>query len=264
MNAIVTAGGEVEPNQPLYEAAHGGLKSMLRIGGKPMVQWVLDALSKAGDIDRVIVIGLPLETDLECAHPLKLLPDNGDLMKNIRAASNDILTTNPTETHAILASSDIPALRGEIVDWLVCQAKSLDQDIYFTFIEKKMMEATFPGVKFNSVHLKDKQLCSGHLHCFRLRSAVEDSPLWKRVTTSRKSPLHQASLLGYDTMFFLMLRQLTLENAEAMVRKRLGVQGQAILCPYPEVGFDIEKAQHLEVINEYLSGGYERNLPDAE
>jgi len=73
MNAIVTAGGETEPKQPLYEIAHGGLKSMIEVAGKPMVQWVLDAMGKSTEIERVVVVGLPPETDLVCAHPLVLL-----------------------------------------------------------------------------------------------------------------------------------------------------------------------------------------------
>ena len=58
MIAIVTAGGESQPGEPLYDQTHGGLKALLNIHGKPMVQWVLDALGQTDRIDQVIVVGL--------------------------------------------------------------------------------------------------------------------------------------------------------------------------------------------------------------
>jgi NDP-sugar pyrophosphorylase family protein len=45
MDAVVTAGGIPQPEELLYPYTQGKPKAMLDIGGKPMVQWVLDALS---------------------------------------------------------------------------------------------------------------------------------------------------------------------------------------------------------------------------
>ena len=44
MDAIVLAGGK-STDDPLSALTGGELKSMLPIAGKPMVQWVLDAIS---------------------------------------------------------------------------------------------------------------------------------------------------------------------------------------------------------------------------
>lgn len=259
MNAIVTAGGETEPKQPLYEIAHGGLKSMIDVAGKPMVQWVLDAMGHSTEIERVVVVGLPPETDLVCAHPLILLPDEGDMLRNIQSGAREILRLDPGAEYALLSSSDIPALRAEMIDWLICQVKDFSQDIYFTLIERETMEGGFPGSKHNYTHLKDSEICAGDLHCFRLQTAADETPLWKRLIETRKKPLRQASILGYDTMLFLMLRQLTLKDAEATVCKRLGIRGQALLSPYPEIGMDVDKPFQLELIREYIAKQHEKH-----
>ena len=57
MDAIVTAGGVPLPGDPLYVYSNGNSKALIDISGKPMVQWVLDALGESKKVDNVIVIG---------------------------------------------------------------------------------------------------------------------------------------------------------------------------------------------------------------
>lgn len=255
MYAIVTAGGEIEPDQPLYKLVKGGLKSMISIGGKPMIQWVLDALGKSTGIEGVVVAGLPVETDLQCALPLTLLPDHGGMFANIRAGAGEVQRLDPRASHALFCTADLPALRGEIVDWLLCQCEPFDQDVYFTLVERSAMEAMYPGGSFTYTHLKELQVLGGYLHCFRLQAALDETPLWKRLIDSRKSTLPRASLLGYDAMFFLMLRRFSLADAEATVCKRLGVRGKAVLCPYPQAAMDVDKPWQLEILRERFDRG---------
>ena len=58
MDAIVTAGGIPQPDEPLYAFTQGGPKALLDIFGKPMIQWVLDALEGAKGVDNIVIIGL--------------------------------------------------------------------------------------------------------------------------------------------------------------------------------------------------------------
>ena len=58
MDALVLAGGGVNPADPIYQINNKLPKSLTPIAGKPMVQWVLDALSGAASINQIFVIGL--------------------------------------------------------------------------------------------------------------------------------------------------------------------------------------------------------------
>jgi len=264
MIAIVTAGGVAQAGEPLYEIVQGGLKAMIDIAGKPMVQWVLDALSEAACIEQVVVVGLPPETDLTCKYPLTLVPDHGDMVFNIRAGAQEAARLDPSATHAILVSGDLPVLRGEMVDWLAEQTRGLDFDVCYTVIERAAMEARFPSSRRTYIHLKECEVCGGDLHAFRLGIALDENPLWKRLIDARKSPIRQASLLGYDTVFFLMLRQLSLKDAEAVVSKRLGIKGRVLLSPYAEIGMDVDKPYQLEMVREYLRRSQEKYAAAVE
>ena len=57
MDAIVLAGGTPKPGEPLYPYTGGMPKAMLEICEKPMIQWVLDALSDSESVDNVIIVG---------------------------------------------------------------------------------------------------------------------------------------------------------------------------------------------------------------
>lgn len=264
MDAIVTAGGETDAKQPLYQVTHGGLKAMIEIAGKPMVQWVLDALGGTTQIDRVVVVGLPPETDLTCTHPLILLPDHGDMLKNIMVGAKEVRRVNPEASHVLLASGDLPGLRDEMVDWFLEQAKDLDQDIFYTVISRETMESQFPTSKRTYIHLKDMEVCGGDLHCFRLSSATEESPIWKRLIEARKNPLRQASIVGYDTLLFLLLRQLSLKDAEKAVSRRLEIKGRVVLSPYAELGMDVDKPFQLDMVREHLTRRQEKHAAEAE
>lgn len=264
MNVIVTAGGETDVKQPLYQVTQGGLKAMIEICGKPMVQWVLDALGETDQIERVVVVGLPPETDLTCTHPLILLPDHGDMLKNIMAGAKEVTRLDPHASHVLLASGDLPGLNGEMIDWFLEQVKDQEYDIYYTIIARETMESQFPASKRTYIHLKDLQVCGGDLHCFRLSAASEESSIWKRLIESRKNPLRQASIVGYDTLLFLMLRQLSLQDAVKAVARRLDITGCAVASPFAELGMDVDKPFQLDIIREYLTRRQERHAAEAK
>ena len=58
MNAILLAGGTPRGDDPLTEICQGKPKALLDVAGKPMAQWVLDAMDAAGSIDRIYITGL--------------------------------------------------------------------------------------------------------------------------------------------------------------------------------------------------------------
>jgi len=64
MDVIIPAGGIPRPGNPLYKYTQGKPKAMLDVAGKPMVQWVLDAVSQAKSIEQVAVVGLDRSVDI--------------------------------------------------------------------------------------------------------------------------------------------------------------------------------------------------------
>lgn len=144
MDAIVMAGGIPKPEDPLYEFTQGEPKALLDVAGKPMVQWVLDAISGTESVERVVLISLPEEAGLTCSKPVTYLPDQGGLLENVRGGIEKAVEINPEATHVLTVSSDIPMIKSEMIDWMVKENSGSDLELYYTVILREVMEKRFP------------------------------------------------------------------------------------------------------------------------
>lgn len=253
MDAIVTAGGIPQPGEPLYEYTQGKNKALLDVCGKPMIQWVLDALCEATNIGRIIVIGLPAGSGVTCPKVTSWIPNQGGLLENIRAGMDKALELDPQASHILTVSSDIPAITPAMVDWVINTALQTDDDAYYNVITRQVMEAHYPSSKRSYVRLKDMEVCGGDMNVLRARLGTENDATWKKILAARKSALKQAALIGFDTAILLFLHLITLDQAVKTVSRRLHLKGRAVVCPYAEVGMDVDKPFQLEIVRADLA-----------
>ena len=252
MDAIVTAGGIPQPDDRLYIYSNGDSKALIDIAGKPMIQWVLDALSDAKLVDNVIIIGLSPKSGLTCKKPLHFISNQGRMLANIVAGVNKSLELNKKNKYVLVVSSDIPALKAEMVDWLVETCMETQDDLYYGVCPKAVMEARFPNSRRTYTHLKDMDVCGADINISHVRNATEHLDMWEQLIGNRKSPLKQASIIGWGTLLGLFLRRLTLDDAVRRVSERIGIQGRAIVWSQAEPCMDIDKPHQLELLREDL------------
>jgi len=248
MYALISAGGIPKPGESLYKITKGVNKALINVCGKPMIQWVVDALSGSALIQHVVIVGLPSNSKLSCKHPLTLIKNQGDMIENIRAGTEEILKQDPSDQITLLLSSDIPAITTEMIDWMVRTVKNQSYDIFYSVVERKVMEKRYPESKRTYSQLKDIELCGGDVHALRPSIASHNNPLWERILAARKNPLKQAWLVGIDTLFYFLTRQMNLEKASIFLSNKLGIKGKAVVLPFAEMGMDVDKAFQYEIM----------------
>jgi GTP:adenosylcobinamide-phosphate guanylyltransferase len=253
MDAVVTAGGIPLPGEPLYPFTKGSEKALLDVAGKPMIQWVLGALDGAKVVDRIIVMGLEKPSAVHVSKPVWFEDNRGSLLENIRGGVKKALELNPKERHILLVSSDIPGIQPNMVDWIAETAMQTDDDLYYNVIEKKVMEGRFPGSRRTYTHLKGQDLAGGDLNVIRTITATSDDKLWDRIIAARKNTFAQAALVGYDILVLLLLRMIDLDSAVKIISRRLKIKGRVLICPYAEVGMDVDKPHQLEIMRAALA-----------
>ena len=253
MDAVIIAGGIPQPQDALYAFSKGESKALIDVAGKPMVQWVLEALGDAKTIDRVVLIGLTNRSGLSCRKPIAYISNEGKMLANIQAGTGKVLELNPRAGYVLFVTSDIPALTGQMVDWVVNTCLQTRHDIYYNVIPRQVMEQRFPTSKRTFVRLKDIEACGGDMHMARTAVVDRNSQFWDRLIEARKNPAAQASLLGFDIVFRFLFRQLTADDVIRRLAERLGLRGRALICPFAEVGMDVDKPHQLEIMRAHLA-----------
>jgi GTP:adenosylcobinamide-phosphate guanylyltransferase len=236
----------------LYPFSKGEPKALIDVAGKPMAQWVLDALGESHNIDRVVIIGVTAKMGLTCKKPLYHLPNEGRMLANIEAGTAKVLELNPRAQYILFATSDIPGVTGAMIDWVVNTALQTKHDLYYTVIPRQVMEERFPTSRRTFVQMKDLEACGGDMHVVRASLVGKNSDFWEKLIDARKNPGAQASMLGPDIILRFIFRQLTADDVIRRVAERLGLKGRALLSPFAELGMDVDKPHQLEIMRASL------------
>ncbi len=254
MKAVVLAGGIPSPDHPLYPYTQGRPRALMEIAGRPMLQWVLDALQGSQSVEEVILAGLDdrWTAGISTSLPLISIPDRGSSLENGYAALRALLQNSPSTNRALILSADIPALRSESVAWAVATALQSAADACYFVVTREAMEAQFPGASRTYIRFKDLTVCGADLAIVNPALIHTHSDLWKRLAATRKHPIRQAALIGPGLLLGMALKLFTLEQAAKRVMRRLGVKGCVMLSPYADIAMDADKPAQVWALQRYL------------
>ncbi|MBN1994576.1 MAG: NTP transferase domain-containing protein [Anaerolineae bacterium] len=252
MDAIVTAGGINNPDDPLFALTGIEKKALIPLAGKPMIAWVVDAIWRSGLVEHIAVVGLePGEVDFGDA-PVCFTGAVGDLISNVLTGLDKIRQLNPSVKKILLASSDIPLITPEIVRGFVAECGSQEADGYYAIVEERTMEARIPGSKRTFVPFKGGRYSGGDLLLLDIAAAKANEGLLRSLTGSRKNYWNQARMLGLNFIIRFLLRTMTVDEAAERARARLNVNVLVVDTRYAEIGMDLDKPHQYELIKAML------------
>lgn len=254
LDAIVTAGGDPAHDTELLAYARDATgraaprKALIEVGGKTLLEHVVDALHGSGRVRRVVVVGLPPEHRPDLGEDVTFLPDTGSMLGNGRAGVEYFQSTGEISERLIAASSDIPLITPPIVDGMLDQCLAYDADFCYNVVEQSVMECAFPGSGRTFVPIEGKRYAGGDINLVRTRIVASNLDKLDQIIGQRKSFWRQLSFVGLDTVFLFLIRRLTIAQIERRVEKVLGFSGKVVISPYAEVAMDIDKPHHLDVV----------------
>lgn len=252
MDLIIPAGGIPRPNHPLHKYTQGKPKALLDIAGKPMIQWVLDAVSEAKSVGHVAVVGVEGSVDLSCKKPMSVLPNQYNMVENLRAGVRRILELNPSAEYVMTCTSDIPMVTPEAFDWIVEHAQKSRHEFYLTMITKEAMMTRYPGSKRRMDHFTDVEVRGADITVVKphiiLQGGIADT-----LKQLRHNTLKQLMFIGFDTLLLIRLRRLDLAGFAQRLAKKHGLGWSPLVCPYPEIAMDVDFPNELELARRVLS-----------
>ena len=104
---------------------------------------------------------------------------------------------------------------------------------------------------------KGAEVCGGDLNAFCTQLLTADGAVWQELIANRKNILKQAGVIGFDLLIRMLFRQISIEDAVVKASKRLELKANAVNCPYPEIGMDVDKPYQFELLQNDLQSQLE-------
>ncbi|MDP2400353.1 MAG: nucleotidyltransferase family protein, partial [Actinomycetota bacterium] len=244
VDAVVLAGGDgavIDPNSRF--------KGLLPIAGKPMVEWVVDALRASASIVEIAVV-VPTAEDLGpwVDKVDKLVVNDGSfidkLLAGVRAVRYD--------RRVLIATGDLPALTPEAVDDFVARSLASGADFTYPLVAKPDMLEQFPGSERSFIRLADGEVTGGNMMLANPFLLEQNREIGQRLFDTRKSPVRMAKAIGFRFVAKLALGRLQVHEVEAKMGELLGGPGAAICTSHASIGADVDKPVDVIVAERVL------------
>lgn len=249
MDAIVLAGGINRPDDPLFALTGVEKKALIPLAGKPMVNWVVEALTGSGLVRYIVVIGLKSDEVNFGEAPVHFVDGAGGMIDNVLMALAKLKEVNPATKKILLTMSDIPLITPEIVRGFVEECGSQEADIYYAVVEERTMNTRFPDSRRTFVPLKGGRYGGGDIYLADVTAPDKtDMDLFRSLTDSRKNYLAQARILGLGFVIRFLLRMATVHDAAERACKVLNLEARVVDTRFAELGMDVDKPHQYEII----------------
>lgn len=238
-------------NKKLTVVSPESYEALIPLAGRPMVDFVVEALTDSSAVSRIVIVGPEELSYLKGEKVTAIVPCGETLMDNLRRG----LDALQAEGLVLLATADIPLLTTAAVDDFLAQAQQYPADFYYSIVEKGVGEAKYPEAKRTYVRLKEGTFTGGNLLLLNPRILEQGWEWAEEMYRLRKEPLKMCRQLGFGLLVRLILGQLTITSLEQRFEQLLGAKGKAIISSYPEVGIDVDKPADYELVLKYIGNG---------
>lgn len=250
INAAILAGGG--PDDPVARAAGVPCKALVPVEGRTLLDYVLEALRNAETVDGIIAVEGP---DRNLSRSGTELPDIP-----IVAAEGDRLIDTfttaaracPDEERILIATVDLPLLTPEAVDGFVRSCQETSGGLSYPIVQADAFEKAFPGRGKTTVPLVEGRFAGGNLAIVTRRFVLEGGPAIARTFDRRKSTVRLAWMFGIRFLARLLTGALRIEDLERRGGELVGTTVAAVPVPWPEIGFDVDHEEDLELAGRFL------------
>lgn len=229
---------------PLKEVSPSIYEAEISVAGRPMVDYVVDAVKGLNGIEKIVLVGPePIQREGTI-----LAPVGEDLISNLLSG---IRTLNASNAPVLVVTADIPLITTSVLEEFLAQAPQ-NVDVVYPIIEKELTQSAYPTTKRTYVRLRDGSFTGGNIFLINPSKLLEIQDQVKVLLGHRKSPVRLARDIGIRTLVRFALGLLTIRDAEQRVAKLLNVTGRALVFAHPEVGVDVDKPQDLVLVEQLL------------
>lgn len=248
INAVLLAGGQLKDLSGQDQQVIG--KGHLLIGGIPMAARTWQGLKESPVIGDTVLVSPQSAQQLgpEWSGIKCLAPAGDRLLDSVCSGLSALPESNDP---VLLVAGDLPFLTGEAVtDFVRSCRQRPEASLWYGFLRKSTSEAKYPEVSHTWVTLAEGTFCGTGLVVMRPSALEGMKNALKLITGARKNPLKLAQILGWSTLWRLLIRTLTVPMAEEAGRRLLQVQCHGVEAYYAETAYNVDDAESLQAARE--------------
>jgi molybdopterin-guanine dinucleotide biosynthesis protein A len=248
LNALILAGKQntnrLEINNELNN------KALLLINEIPMIEYVVNALIEAKEIQNIVVVGPEYDLAPFIEKKVnKILDATDSIIKNIEIG----LDYFKDDYKLLVLTSDIPLITGEIIDRFIKKCEQYEALFYYPFITRETILQKYPQTIRSYAVLKEGVLCGGNIAIFARPLFEKNRDLLNELYQKRKDVKKYASLLGIKFIVKYLLKTLSIKEIEERAEEIVGYPVKSILIEDPEVMIDLDKLSDYELILQVIN-----------
>ena len=255
--AVILAGSRASEEDPLSEQENESLKSLIRLAGIPMIDYVLKAVMRSGYIDDIYV-SINSETDLKDKAPLlNELRQSGqvqlvDTESGPSQSAAKALESIAPDKNVLLTTADHPLLTRAILKEFLQKSLRADCDASLGVIPTDIIENSYPRNKRTRLKFREGGYTGCNLFALMSAEARKLPKYWENVEDLRKSPVSLATYLGPLVLTQYLAGMLTLDGAMQKISNKTGLDVKAVRMHQPEAGIDVDNTEDLKLVKDII------------
>lgn len=255
---VLVLAGDRGPEDPVCRAAGVAHKCLAPVGGRAMLERVVEALAASGEVGRIAVSlsapglldELPALAPLRRDGRLQALAAAGSPSRSVLAAAEQLEDPFPL----LITTADHALLTTTMVDHFCRESRATGAEVTAGLTASALLLARYPQTRRTYLRFRDERYSGSNLFALMSPAALALPRLWRRVEQQRKQPWRLAAVFGPVLLLGYLLRCFTLDGAMARISARLGVGVAAVKMPMAEAAIDVDKAADLELVEAIVSG----------
>ena len=243
ISVLILAGQRAGVVDPLCAAAGVERKAVIPINGRPMIDYVLDALDAANQTTPYHVSGFDAAYDQRLAQSPEAPGPAGSALAAIEAGIS---------FPVLMTTCDHPLLTAEMLNSFISEAEASEVDFCVGLADKAVIQPAYPDVKRTYMNFQDRSVSGCNLFYIANENGLEAIRFWQTAQHLRKRPLKLASRLGWGVLWRYASGRLTLAGAFEYAANKLGITAAPVLIPIPEAAIDVDKPADKELVETIL------------
>lgn len=246
-DAFVLAAGDAHGR--LAELGGTRFRALIEVGGRPMVERVLTALRGARKAERIAVVAPPeVQGKFSSALADLVVPPGDTLLDNLSLG----LEALGDSKMVMFAHADAPLVTAEAFDDFLERAEPMGADLAYAIVARADVERRFPRGHRTYARVREGVFTGSNVVLVRGDFIARHRELIRQFYQHRKNPLRLVGMLGPAFMLRLVTGRLGIAHIEQRLGQIFGGAARAVISRYPELAFDVDKAEDLEIIRQVV------------